>query len=107
MGSCAALGIDTSRCVALDHPDLQDNPKVWWEEAKIKPILKEYIEKWDIDAVSDASKGPERPYSQLTMLENRSSLLMKAVCRATLTTEPSALRSSKCFAISNLPRYHS
>ncbi|EFY87671.1 glycan biosynthesis protein (PigL), putative [Metarhizium acridum CQMa 102] len=57
LGSCEALGIDTSRCVALDHPDLQDNPKVWWEEAKIKPILKEYIEKWDIDAVSDASKG--------------------------------------------------
>jgi N-acetylglucosaminylphosphatidylinositol deacetylase len=52
LGSCEALGIDTSRCVALDNPDLQDNPKVWWEEAKIKPILKEYIEKWNIDAVS-------------------------------------------------------
>jgi N-acetylglucosaminylphosphatidylinositol deacetylase len=53
LGSCKALGIDTSRCVALDNPDLQDNPKVWWEEAKIKPILKEYIKKWDIDAVSN------------------------------------------------------
>ncbi|EFY94990.1 GlcNAc-PI de-N-acetylase [Metarhizium robertsii] len=57
LGSCAALGIDTSRCVALDHPDLQDNPKVWWEEAKIKPILKEYIEKWDIDAIITFDEG--------------------------------------------------
>lgn len=51
LGSCEALGIDTTRCVALDHPDLQDNPKVWWDENKIKPILKEYIKKWKIDAV--------------------------------------------------------
>ncbi|GAB0134116.1 hypothetical protein EsDP_00002501 [Epichloe bromicola] len=52
LGSCAALGMDTTRCVALDHPDLQDDPKVWWDENKIKPILKEYIEKWNIDAAS-------------------------------------------------------
>ncbi|OAA34143.1 N-acetylglucosaminyl phosphatidylinositol deacetylase [Metarhizium rileyi] len=57
LGSCEALGIDTSRCVALDHPDLQDNPKVWWEEAKIKSILKEYIEKWNIDAIITFDEG--------------------------------------------------
>ncbi|KAG6009074.1 hypothetical protein E4U43_000056 [Claviceps pusilla] len=57
LGSCEALGIDTTRCVALDHPDLQDNPKVWWDENKIKPILKEYIKKWKIDAIITFDEG--------------------------------------------------
>lgn len=57
LGSCAALGMDTTRCVALDHPDLQDDPKVWWDENKIKPILKEYIEKWNIDAIITFDDG--------------------------------------------------
>ncbi|QUC17234.1 uncharacterized protein UV8b_01475 [Ustilaginoidea virens] len=57
LGSCEALGIDTTRCVALDHADLQDNPRVWWDEDKIKPILKEYVEKWSIDAIITFDEG--------------------------------------------------
>ncbi|KAG5928859.1 hypothetical protein E4U42_007837 [Claviceps africana] len=57
LGSCEALGIDTDRCVALDNPDLQDNPKVWWDEDKIKPILKKYIKKWSIDAIITFDEG--------------------------------------------------
>ncbi len=50
-GSCSALGVDPSRCVALDHKNLQDNPKIWWDASIIQPIVKDYVEKWDIDAV--------------------------------------------------------
>ncbi|KAM4064956.1 glcNAc-PI de-N-acetylase domain-containing protein [Hirsutella rhossiliensis] len=51
-GSCVALGIDLSRCEALDHPDLQDSPSVWWDTAKIQSIIKDYVRKWDVDAVN-------------------------------------------------------
>ena len=51
-GSCASLGIDPERCVALDVPDLQDNPKVWWDEKAIESLVKAYVEKWHADAVS-------------------------------------------------------
>ncbi|OLN95495.1 putative vacuolar protein sorting-associated protein TDA6-like protein 2 [Colletotrichum chlorophyti] len=50
-GSCHALGIDPLRCEALDHPDLQDNPKLWWSASAIQPILKDYVRKWKIDAI--------------------------------------------------------
>jgi N-acetylglucosaminylphosphatidylinositol deacetylase len=52
-GSCRALGIHASRCVAMDHPDLQDNPKVWWNTSLIEDIVREHVRKWKIDAVSD------------------------------------------------------
>jgi N-acetylglucosaminylphosphatidylinositol deacetylase len=51
-GSCASLGIDPKRCIALDRPDIQDNPKVWWDEKVIEDIVKEYVGKWQADAVS-------------------------------------------------------
>jgi hypothetical protein len=51
-GSCESLGIDLARCVALDHAELQDNPMVWWNTDLIQSIVAEYVQKWDIDAVS-------------------------------------------------------
>lgn len=51
-GSCASLGIDPKRCIALDRPDIQDNPKVWWDKKVIEGIVKEYVGKWQADAVS-------------------------------------------------------
>jgi len=51
-GSCASLGIDPRRCVALDIPEIQDNPKVWLDESVIENIVKEYVEKWNADVVS-------------------------------------------------------
>ncbi|POR31110.1 N-acetylglucosaminyl-phosphatidylinositol de-N-acetylase [Tolypocladium paradoxum] len=56
-GSCVALGIDPSRCEALDHPHLQDNPTVWWDTAKIQAILKDYVHKWDVDAIITFDQG--------------------------------------------------
>ncbi|KAK9236482.1 N-acetylglucosaminyl-phosphatidylinositol de-N-acetylase [Lipomyces kononenkoae] len=57
LGSCKALGIDQSRCVALDHPQLQDDPKVWWETSVIQPIVEDYVRKWDIDAIITFDSG--------------------------------------------------
>lgn len=57
-GSCEALGIDVSRCEALDHPDLQDNPKVWWDTSIIQSIIRDHVRKWDIDAASPALSRP-------------------------------------------------
>lgn len=54
-GSCKALGIDEARCVALDRPEIQDNPKVWWDQVVIESIVREYVEKWHVDAVSCGS----------------------------------------------------
>jgi hypothetical protein len=51
LGSCAALQIDPARCMALDHPELQDNPTVWWDTALVQTIVQQYIDKWNIDAV--------------------------------------------------------
>jgi N-acetylglucosaminylphosphatidylinositol deacetylase len=50
-GSCQALGIHPGRCIALDHPELQDNPKVWWNTDLIESIVREHVSKWKIDAV--------------------------------------------------------
>lgn len=51
-GSCDALSINAERCVALDNVKLQDNNKIWWEKEDIIPIVKQYVEKWKVDAVS-------------------------------------------------------
>lgn len=54
-GSCAALEIDPGRCLALDQAELQDNPKVWWDEDVITRIVKKYVKKWNVDLVSLAT----------------------------------------------------
>ncbi|CAK7210959.1 hypothetical protein SCUCBS95973_000968 [Sporothrix curviconia] len=56
-GSCAALQIDPARCIALDHPALQDNPAVWWDTALVQTIVQEYIAKWDVDAILTFDEG--------------------------------------------------
>ncbi|CAK7217683.1 hypothetical protein SBRCBS47491_003253 [Sporothrix bragantina] len=56
-GSCAALQIDPARCIALDHPALQDNPTVWWDTSLVQTIVQEYIAKWDIDAILTFDEG--------------------------------------------------
>jgi hypothetical protein len=38
--------------VALDVPELQDNPKVWWDTDLIQKLVAEHVKKWSIDAVS-------------------------------------------------------
>ena len=50
--SCATLGIAEERCVALNNPDLQDNPKKWWNEDVVEDVLKTHLKKWNIDLVS-------------------------------------------------------
>ncbi|GKT59439.1 glycosyltransferase family 32 protein [Colletotrichum tofieldiae] len=56
-GSCAALGIELSRCEALDHPDLQDNPTAWWDAAIIQSILEDYVHKWNVSVIITFDEG--------------------------------------------------
>jgi hypothetical protein len=35
----------------MDHPELQDNPRVWWNTELIESIVHEHVKKWQIDAV--------------------------------------------------------
>ncbi|CAF3353879.1 unnamed protein product [Rotaria sp. Silwood1] len=57
-GSCQALNIPKERCISLDLPNIQDNPKVWWSEQQLIPLINQYIDKWSIDIlVSFDSKG--------------------------------------------------
>lgn len=56
-GSCESLGIQASRCIALDNPELQDNPRVWWNTDIIEGIVKDYVKKWAIDAIITFDEG--------------------------------------------------
>ncbi|KAH8898915.1 LmbE-like protein [Thozetella sp. PMI_491] len=56
-GSCESLGINPARCIALDHAELQDNPKVWWNTDIIEGIVKDYVKKWAIDAIITFDEG--------------------------------------------------
>ncbi|SPQ22994.1 639a7789-5f66-48dc-94c0-d87af1cab84a [Thermothielavioides terrestris] len=56
-GSCKALGIHSERCVAMDHPELQDNPRVWWNTELIESIVHEHVKKWQIDAILTFDEG--------------------------------------------------
>ncbi|KAK3899522.1 hypothetical protein C8A05DRAFT_46426 [Staphylotrichum tortipilum] len=55
--SCKALGIHPKRCVALNRPELQDNPKVWWDTELIAGIVHEHVRQWDIDAIVTFDEG--------------------------------------------------
>ncbi|KAL2167113.1 hypothetical protein VTG60DRAFT_1704 [Thermothelomyces hinnuleus] len=56
-GSCRALGIHHERCIALDHPELQDNPRVWWNTELIETLVQEHVNKWEIDAILTFDEG--------------------------------------------------
>ncbi|PNP48995.1 hypothetical protein THARTR1_10246 [Trichoderma harzianum] len=56
-GSCQALGINPSRCEALNHPSLQDNPRKWWDTNLIQAIVREYVKKWEVDAIITFDEG--------------------------------------------------
>jgi hypothetical protein len=84
-GSCKALSIDSGRCLAFDKPDLQDNPKVWWDEAAITAVVRDYVAKWKVDVVSSSRQPYFGPYHLLTLL-TRFSHSTAAVCPAILIT---------------------
>jgi hypothetical protein len=46
----------------LDKPDLQDNPNVWWDEAAITAVVKNYVAKWKVDVVSSSRQPYFVPY---------------------------------------------
>ncbi|KUJ08279.1 putative GlcNAc-PI de-N-acetylase [Mollisia scopiformis] len=56
-GACGILSIDDDRCEALNRPELQDNPKKWWDEHEIIAAVKEYVEKWEVDAIITFDHG--------------------------------------------------
>lgn len=69
----------------MDKPELQDNPKVWWDEAAVTVVVKEYVAKWKVDVVS-ISRQQNCVESRLTPMP-RSSLLTAAACLVTSTIE--------------------
>lgn len=50
-GSCHALNIPQERCIALNLPNIQDNPKIWWPSEQLLPIINDYMNKWSIDVL--------------------------------------------------------
>lgn len=52
--------------MVLDHADLQDNPKKWWDEKRIQEIVAPYIKKWDADLV----RTPSNIHSQRSTRPN-------------------------------------
>jgi len=55
-GSCRILNIPKERCISLDLPNIQDNPKIWWPEKQLIPIINEYINKWSIEVLVSFDK---------------------------------------------------
>ncbi|KAK1142661.1 hypothetical protein N8T08_007466 [Aspergillus melleus] len=55
--ACAVAGIRADRCVGLDHRELQDNPKKWWDEKLIAEVVAMYVRRWGVDL--DRSKWEE------------------------------------------------
>lgn len=51
-GACTVLGIADRHCNVLDVPELQTGPDVFWSSAKIEAVVKDYVAKWAVDAVS-------------------------------------------------------
>ncbi|GAA5848925.1 hypothetical protein JCM5353_000168 [Sporobolomyces roseus] len=49
--SCATLGIESSRCSAINHPQLQDSPTADWPGSVIKEIVKQHVDEWGVDAI--------------------------------------------------------
>ena len=56
-GSCQMLNIAQDRCISLDLPQIQDNPKVWWSERELLPIIDKYVKKWSIDFLVSFDNG--------------------------------------------------
>jgi hypothetical protein len=59
--SCAVLHIPNSYCEALDHANLQDNPKVWWDTDLIQKLVDERVKQWSIDVVGAALTNNRQP----------------------------------------------
>jgi N-acetylglucosaminylphosphatidylinositol deacetylase len=66
-GSCQALGIDPTRCLAKDHPDLQDNPKEWWQKETIQEVVMKQAKLWNIDTVSLRHSLPDLTFLSIAM----------------------------------------
>ncbi|GAA5960617.1 hypothetical protein JCM3765_005878 [Sporobolomyces pararoseus] len=49
--SCKVLGIDESRCLAIDHPQLPDNPNVNWPAEVVLNIVKQRATDWKSNAI--------------------------------------------------------
>ena len=56
-GSCRALNIPMNRCLSLDLPNIKDNPKAWWPEKELMPIINAYVKKWSIDVLISFDDG--------------------------------------------------
>ncbi|TPX59080.1 hypothetical protein PhCBS80983_g02689 [Powellomyces hirtus] len=49
--SCKALGVHASRVTCLDHPDLQDNPKLWWKAEVVAEAIRAHVAERKVDVI--------------------------------------------------------
>jgi N-acetylglucosaminylphosphatidylinositol deacetylase len=47
--ACEVIG--AKECHVLDRKDIQDNPKEWWDENTILPVIEKWVSKLKADAV--------------------------------------------------------
>ena len=47
--ACDRIG--AKECMVLDRSDVRDNPKLWWDQAIVTPIVTSWVSKWKADAV--------------------------------------------------------
>ncbi|EAW13652.1 PIG-L family deacetylase [Aspergillus clavatus NRRL 1] len=55
--SCAVLRIAAERCDVLDVPELQDNPRKWWDEKMVRDLVASHVEKWKVDLIMTFDNG--------------------------------------------------
>jgi N-acetylglucosaminylphosphatidylinositol deacetylase len=56
-GSCQRLGIDGSRCLAVNVSDLQDDPRRWWPKQTIRRTVETYVNRFRIDLLITFDRG--------------------------------------------------
>ncbi|GAA6063404.1 hypothetical protein JCM10212_005471 [Sporobolomyces blumeae] len=102
--SCRVLNIDDDRCIALDHPELPDDPSVAWSAELTTRIVEEHVAKWNVDAIiTFDSHGVSGHANHRAIHDN----LLQAVQSKRLTIPVYAVRStdilSKYTSIALLP----
>lgn len=53
--ACHRIG--AKECVVLDREEIQDNPKVWWNQNLITSVVKSKVVQWGADAVITFDSG--------------------------------------------------
>ncbi|GAA5845118.1 hypothetical protein JCM3766R1_004442 [Sporobolomyces carnicolor] len=93
--SCRVLGIDESRCLAIDHPDLPDDPNVEWPYDVVIDLVKRHATETNSDAIITFDEYGVSGHANHRVLHK---ILLRAIRQDELAVPVYAVRSSNVIA---------